>query len=99
MDIARKLQELLDQGLIKKSISTCVVSIVLAYKKGEKWKLCIDSRAINRITIRYKFPIPRIEDLVDCLGGAMYFTKLDLKSGFTKSGLTREMNGRQHSRQ
>ena len=81
-DISRKVCELVDQGLIKKSIRPCVVLVVLAPKKGGKWRLCTDSRAINRITIRYRFPIPRIEDLMDCLGGAKYFSKIDLKSGY-----------------
>ena len=82
LEVARQVQELMDQGLIQKSISPCAVLVVLASKKGGKWRLCTDSRAINHITIRYRFPIPRIEDLMDCLGGAMYFTKLDLKSRY-----------------
>lgn len=67
-EIAKQVQELLDQGLIRQRISPCVVPVVLASKKGGKWRLCIDSKAINRITVRYRFPIPRIEDLMDCLG-------------------------------
>src|SRR5277367_5091662 len=81
-EIAKQIQELLDQGLIRKSISPCAIPNVLAPKKGGTWRLCTDSRAINRITIRYSFPIPRIENLMDCLGGARYFSKLDLKSGY-----------------
>ena len=54
--------------------------MVLATKKGGKCIICIDSRRINRITIRYRFSIPRIEDLMDYLDGARYFSKTDLKS-------------------
>ncbi|GLJ08686.1 hypothetical protein SUGI_0093670 [Cryptomeria japonica] len=81
-EVARQIQELLNQGLIRKRISPRIVPTMLAPKKGGTWRLCTDSRAINKITIRYRFPIPRIEDLTDCLGGAQYFSKIDLKSGY-----------------
>ena len=54
-EIEKQVQELLDQGLIMKSISPCVVLVVLAPKKGGKWRMCTNSREINSITISFLF--------------------------------------------
>ena len=64
-EIARQIQELLNQGINRKSVSPCFIPTVLTPKKGGTWRICTNSRAINRITIRCRFPIPRIEDLME----------------------------------
>jgi hypothetical protein len=81
-EVKRQVQDLQDKGLVRESLSPCVVPTVLSPKKDGGWRMCTDSRAINKITIRYRIPLPRMDDLMDCLSGENYFSKIDLKSGY-----------------
>jgi hypothetical protein len=81
-EVKRQVHDILDKGLIRESVNPCVVPTVLSPKKDGGWRMCTDSRAINKITIRYRFPFPRMDDLMDCLSGANYFSKIYLKSGY-----------------
>ena len=76
------IEELLDMGVIVESTSPYSAPIVLARKKDGSFRMCIDYRALNDITIKNKFPMPRIDDLMDELQGARFFSKIDLCSGY-----------------
>ncbi|KAL0536800.1 hypothetical protein IC582_025762 [Cucumis melo] len=77
-----QLQELLDKGFIRPSVSPWGAPVLFVKKKDGSMRLCIDYRELNKVTVKNRYPLPRIDDLFDQLQGATVFSKIDLRSGY-----------------
>lgn len=81
-ELNEQLHELLEKGLICPSVSPWGAPIFFVKKKDGSMRLCIDYRELNKLTIRNRYPLPRIDDLFDQLQEAQVFSKIDLQSGY-----------------
>ena len=81
-ELKEQLQDLLDWGFIRPSVSPWGAPVLSVKKKDGTLRLCIDYRELNKVTIKNKYSLPRIDDLFDQLQGASVFSKIDLRSGY-----------------
>jgi hypothetical protein len=84
VELKLQLKEMMDKGYIRASVSPWGAPVLFVKKKDGTLQLCIDYRQLNKTTIKNKYPLPRIDDLFDQLGGASIFSKIDLRSGYHK---------------
>ena len=81
-ELKLQLQELLEKGFIRPSVSPWGAPVLFVKKKDGTLRLCIDYRQLNKLIVKNKYPLPRIDDLFDQLKGASIFSKIDLRSGY-----------------
>jgi hypothetical protein len=82
VELKLQLKEMMDKGYIQPSMSPWGAPILFVKKKDDSLRLCIDYRQLNKVTIKNKYPFPRIDDLFDQLGGASIFSNIELRSGY-----------------
>jgi hypothetical protein len=82
VELKKQIDELLEKGYIRPSTSPWAAPVLFVEKKDGTKRMCIDYRALNEVTVKNKYPLPRIEDLFDQLRGASVFSKIDLRSGY-----------------
>ncbi|GJW10157.1 reverse transcriptase domain-containing protein [Tanacetum coccineum] len=81
-ELSEQLKELQDKGFIRPSHSPWGAPVLFVKKKDGSMRMCIDYRELNKLTVKNRYPLPRIDDLFDQLQGARYFSKIDLRSGY-----------------
>jgi hypothetical protein len=81
-EIERQCNDMLQQGIIRECISAYSSPVLLVKKVDKSWHFCVDHHKINSKTVKDKFPIPVVDELLDELCDACFFTKLDLRSGY-----------------
>ena len=81
-ELKLQLQELLEKGFIHPSVSPWGASVLFVKKKEGTLRLCVDYRQLNKMTVKNKYPLPRIDDLFDQLKGVSVFSKINLRSGY-----------------
>ena len=81
-ELKNQVDELERKGFIRKSISPWGVLVLFVKKKDDGLRLCIDYRELNRVIVKNRYPLPKIDDLFDQLRGAAVFSKIDLRSGY-----------------
>src|ERR1044072_4218696 len=81
-ELKKQLEELLEKKFIRPSVSPWGAPVLLVKKKEGSMRLCVDYRQLNKVTIKNRYPLPRIDDLMDQLVGAFVFSKIDLRCGY-----------------
>ncbi|WVZ19293.1 hypothetical protein V8G54_006615 [Vigna mungo] len=81
-ELKKQIEDLLEKQFIRPSVSPWGAPVLLVKKKDGTSRLCVDYRQLNKLTIKNKYPLPRIDDLLDQLHGATVFSKIDLRSGY-----------------